>query len=273
MNRPSDTLARICADKREEVAARKAATPLREFEARAAEGPAPRGFAAALKAASGADGVGLIAEIKKASPSEGLIRADFDPAALAHAYEAGGAACLSVLTEGTYFQGEDAHLRAARAACGLPVLRKDFMLDPYQVVEARAIGADCILIIMAAVEDALARELADTAAQFGLDALVEVHDGEELERALALSCPLIGVNNRNLKTLETDLTTTERLATLVPANRFLVAESGINAPGDVERLRKAGARGFLVGTALMRQADLTAATRALLAPVGAEADA
>jgi len=273
VSRPSDTLARICADKREEVAARKAAIPFRAVEARAVEAPAPRGFAAALKAASGGNGVGLIAEIKKASPSEGLIRADFDPAALARAYEAGGATCLSVLTEGKYFQGEDAHLGQARAACSLPVLRKDFMLDPYQVVEARAIGADCILIIMAAVADALARELADTAAQYGLDALIEVHDGAELERALALPCPLIGVNNRNLKTLETDLSTTERLAALVPEDRFLVAESGINAPGDVERLRKAGARGFLVGTALMRQVDLTAATRALLAPVSAEADA
>jgi indole-3-glycerol phosphate synthase len=273
VSRPSDTLARICADKREEVAARKAATPLREVEAQAAAAPAPRGFAAALKAASGAHGVGLITEIKKASPSEGLIRADFDPAALARAYEAGGAACLSVLTEGKYFQGEDAHLGQARTACSLPVLRKDFMLDPYQVVEARAIGADCILIIMAAVPDARARELADTAAQYGLDALVEVHDADELERALKLPCPLIGVNNRNLKTLETDLSTTERLAARVPEDRFLVAESGINAPGDVERLRKAGARGFLVGTALMRQADLTAATRTLLAPVSAEAGA
>jgi indole-3-glycerol phosphate synthase len=270
---PADTLARICADKRDEIARRKAATPLAEVEALAADAPAPRGFAAALKAASGDHGVGLIAEIKKASPSEGLIRADFDPAALAGAYEAGGAACLSVLTEGRYFQGEDAHLRQARAACRLPVLRKDFLLDPYQVVEARAMGADCILIIMAAVEDALARDLADAAATCGLDALVEVHDAAELERALALPCPLIGINNRNLKTLETDLSTIERLAARVPEDRFLVSESGIHAPGDVERLRKAGARGMLVGTALMRQADLTAATRALLAPVNAEADA
>jgi indole-3-glycerol phosphate synthase len=263
----SDTLARICSDKREEVAKRKHETPLAELKALAKKAPPPRGFAAALKAASEAHGVGLIAEVKKASPSEGLIRKDFDPAALARAYAAGGAACLSVLTETKYFQGADDHLRQARAACTLPVLRKDFMLDAYQVVEARVMGADCILIIMAAVEDALTRELADAAAEYGLDALLEVHDADELERALALPGPLIGVNNRNLKTLETDLSTTERLAARVPDDRFLVAESGINAPGDVARLRKAGARGFLVGTALMRQADLTAATRALLARV------
>jgi len=267
----SDTLARICADKRAEVAGRKAAVPLAELEARAAAAAPPRGFAEALEAAADERGVGLIAEIKKASPSEGLIRAGFDPAALAEAYAAGGAACLSVLTETRYFQGEDAHLKAARAACDLPVLRKDFMLDPYQVVEARAMGADCILIIMAAVEDALARELADAAAAQGLDALVEVHDAAELERALDLPCPLVGVNNRDLKSLATDLATTEALAPRVPDDRFLVAESGIHAPGDLERLRRAGARGFLVGTALMRQADLAAATRALLAPVAARA--
>jgi indole-3-glycerol phosphate synthase len=269
--RASDTLARICADKRSEIEDRKQACPPAEVERLAAEAPPARGFAAALRKASAADGVGLIAEIKKASPSEGLIRADFDPAAFARAYEAGGAACLSVLTEAKYFQGADADLRVARAACGLPVLRKDFMLDPYQVAEARAMGADCILIIMAAVEDALARELAEAAMALGLDALVEVHDAGELERALALPCPLIGVNNRDLKTLETDLATTERLAARVPAERFLVAESGIHAPGDVVRLRAAGARGFLVGTALMRQTDLAGATRALLAPAGAQA--
>jgi indole-3-glycerol phosphate synthase len=269
----SDTLARICADKREEVAARKSATPLTALEAQAKDAPPPRGFAAALKAASEAQGVGLIAEIKKASPSQGLIRKDFDPATLARAYAAGGAACLSVLTESKYFRGEDAHLRQARAVCDLPVLRKDFMLDPYQVVEARALGADCILIIMTAVEDAQAGALAEAAQDQGLDALVEVHDEGELERALRLPCPLIGVNNRDLKTLATDLATTERLAPRVPEDRFLVAESGIHAPGDVQRLRNAGARGFLVGTALMRQNDVTAATRALLAPLDAEAEA
>ncbi|HUT51149.1 MAG TPA: indole-3-glycerol phosphate synthase TrpC [Alphaproteobacteria bacterium] len=268
----ANTLARICADKGVEIAARKAAMPLDEIERMAADTRPPRGFARALKDASAARGVGLIAEIKKASPSEGLIRADFEPATLAKAYEAGGAACLSVLTETKYFQGEDTHLGAARAACALPLLRKDFMLDPYQVVEARALGADCILIIMAAVGDELARELADAAAAHGLDALVEVHDAAELARALDLPCPLIGINNRDLKTLATDLAVTERLAADVPEGRFLVAESGIHAPGDVERLRKAGARGFLVGTALMRQADVTAATRALLAPAAATAE-
>jgi len=269
----ANTLGRICADKRIEVAARKAAQPLGEVERLAADTAPPRGFARALKNASATHGAGLIAEIKKASPSEGLIRADFDPAALAKSYAAGGAACLSVLTETKHFQGEDAHLRAARAACALPVLRKDFMLDPYQVVEARALGADCILIIMAAVGDELANELADAAAAYGLDALVEVHDAAELARALELPCPLVGINNRDLKTLATDLAVTERLAPSVPSERFLVAESGIHAPGDVERLRKAGARGFLVGTALMRQADVTAATRALLAPATASAGA
>jgi len=272
LSEPANTLARICADKRVEVATRKAATPLAAVERMAADAEPPRGFANALRNAGAAQGEGLIAEIKKASPSEGLIRADFDPALLAKSYEAGGATCLSVLTEAKYFQGEDAHLRAARNACGLPVLRKDFMLDPYQVVEARGLGADCILIIMAAVGDALALELVDAAAAQGLDVLVEVHDAAELERALALPCPLIGINNRDLRTLTTDLAVTERLAARVPSDRFLVAESGIHVPGDLERLRNAGARGFLVGTALMRQTDLVAATRALLAPAAAAAE-
>lgn len=266
----SDTLARICADKRLEIAERKSAKSVSEIERLAAEAPPVRGFAAALHAAATRAGAGLIAEIKKASPSEGLIRADFDPAALALAYEVGGAACLSVLTDAKYFQGEDAYLVQAREACGLPVLRKDFMLDPYQVAEARAIGADCILIIMAAVDDALAAELAGAATQYGLDALVEVHDEAELERALKLPCPLIGINNRDLKTLATDLAVTERLAGQVPPDRMLVAESGIHAPDDVSRLRRAGARGFLVGTSLMRQSDVAGATAALLAPSEAQ---
>ena len=266
----SDALQRICAGKRDEVAHRKATMPLAELERRAADAPPVRGFARAL---AGAAGPGLIAEIKKASPSEGLIRADFDPAALAAAYAAGGAACLSVLTDEAHFKGRDEDLAAARAACTLPVLRKDFMLDPYQVVEARAIGADAILIILAAVDDALARTLAASADALDLDALVEVHDEAELDRALALPCPLIGINNRNLKTLATDLATTERLAPRIPDDRILVAESGIHGPADLARLERAGARAFLVGTALMREPNVEAATRALLTPAPAGASA
>ena len=259
----TDVLARICAAKRAAVARRKAALPLAELEARLPAAP-PRGFRHALQAQVERDGLALIAEIKQASPSQGLIRADFDPRALARAYAAGGAACLSVLTEEDWFQGADGHLRAARAAAGLPCLRKDFTLEAYQVIEARVIGADCVLLIMAALDDAAARELAALARSLGRDVLVEVPDAVERERALRLDAPLIGINNRNLKTLRVDLGTTEQLAPLVPDDRLLVAESGLSRRADLERMVAVGARCFLIGEALMRQADVAAATRALL---------
>lgn len=262
----SDALARICERKRADIAARKARRPLAAVAGEAAAAPPPRGVAAALETAAAARGVGLIAEIKKASPSKGTIRADFDPPALARAYAAGGAACLSVLTDEPWFQGRLPDLSAARAACALPVLCKDFMLDPWQAVEARAFGADAILIIMAAVDDATAAALHAEAARLGMDCLCEVHNETELERALALPARLIGVNNRNLKTLEIDMATTEALAPRVPADRVLVCESGIAGPADIARMRAAGARCFLVGEALMRQPDVEAAVRALLRP-------
>ena len=256
----SDILERIADYKREEVAVRKAARPTVEL----GDVSPPRGFRAALERAHSPGRLALIAEVKKASPSKGLIRADFDPPALARAYEVGGAACLSILTDTPSFQGADAFLTAARAATALPCLRKEFLVDPWQVAESRALGADAILVILAMVDDSLATDLMAEARRFGMDALVEVHDADEMARARGLEADLVGVNNRDLRTFVTDLTATERLALAIPPGALLVTESGIATPDDAARLERSGARAMLVGESLMRQADVTAATRALL---------
>ena len=266
----SDILERICQDKRTHVTACMKYRTFESIEAAAKVASPPRGFATCLSTAVEAGRYGLIAEVKKASPSKGVIRDDFDSASIARGFEAGGATCLSVLTDVPYFQGSDTDLIEARAAVSLPVLRKDFMIDPYQIIEARALGADCVLLIMAALDNIQAKELEDTAYSVGLDVLVEIHNSSELDRALQLKTPLIGINNRDLKTFDVDLATTESLLSLIPEGRTVISESGLKGPRDLARLSKASVNCFLIGEALMRNRNVEAVTRYFLAPPKAE---